>query len=66
MLWRHMSLQAYPNLTLEEVAVLGECCQPCHDSSLNLLVLVFICGAVSLFQVDVAFNILDLGVNYFC
>ena len=38
------------------------------DSSLNLLVLVFVSGAVSLSQVDVAFNVLDLSVVdiYWC
>ena len=55
-------LQACPNDTLEDVAVLGECCPSCQDSSLNLLVWVFVSGAVSLSQVDVAFNVLDLGV----
>ena len=39
------SIQAYSNVTLEDVAVLGECCPPSHDSSLNLLVLVFVSGA---------------------
>ena len=57
-----MSLQACSNFTLENVAVLGECC----DSSLNLLVLVFVYGAVSLSQVDVVFNVLDLSVVDIC
>ena len=37
-------------------------------SSLNLLVLVFVSGAVSLSQVDIAFNVLDLSVVdiYWC
>ena len=52
-----LSLQACSNVTLEDVAVLGECCPSGHDSSLNLLVLVFISGAISLSQVDVAFNV---------
>ena len=34
------------NMFLEDVAVLGECCPPGRDSSLNLLVLVFVSGAV--------------------
>ena len=42
--------------------VLGECCPFGHDPSLNLLVLVFVSGAVSLSQVDVAFNVLGLSV----
>ena len=50
------------NITLEDVAVLGECCPSSRDSSLNLIVLVFICGGISLSQVDVAFNVLDLSV----
>ena len=40
------SLQACSNVTLEEVAVLGECCPSGRDLSLNLLVFVFISGAV--------------------
>jgi len=49
-------------------AVLFECRQSGHNSSLNSLVLGFVCGAVSLSQVDVAFNVLDLGVVdiYWC
>ena len=42
--------------------MLGECCPSGRDSSLNLLVLIFVSDAVSLSQVDVAFNVLDLGV----
>ena len=57
-----MSLQTYPNITVDDVAVLGECCPPGRDSTLNLFVLVFVSDAVSLSQVDVAFNVLDLGV----
>ena len=55
-------LQACSNVTLKDVAVLGECCPPGRDSSLNLMVLVFVLGVVSLSQVDVAFNFLDLSV----
>ena len=51
-----LSFQACSSVTLESVTVLG------RDSSLNLLVFVFITGAVPLSQVDVAFNILDLTV----
>ena len=58
-----LSLQACSNVTLEIVAVLGECCPSGRDSSLNLLVLVFVSGAVSLSHVDVAFNVLDLSVH---
>ena len=43
-----MSLQACPIVTLEDVAVLGECCLYGRDSSLNRLVLVFVSGVVSL------------------
>ena len=63
-----MSLQACCNVTLEDVAMLSECCPSRRDSSLNLLVLVFVSGAASLSQVDVAFNVLDMGVVdiYWC
>ena len=63
-----LSLQACSNVTLEDVAVLGECCPSGHDSSLNLLVLVFVSGSVSLSHVDVAFNVLVLNVIdiYWC
>ena len=63
-----LSLQAYTNITLEDVAVLGECCPFGSDSSLNLIVLVLVSGGVSLRQVDVAFNIFDLSVVdiYWC
>ena len=52
----------------EDVALLHECCLSGRDSSLNLLVLVFVSGAVSLSQVDVAFSVLDMGVVdiYWC
>ena len=39
---------------LEDVAVLGECCSSSRDSSLKLIILVFVSGAVVLCQVDVA------------
>ena len=55
-----LSLQACSSVTLEDAAVLGECCPTSRDSSLNLLVLVFVSGTVSLSQVDVAFNVLDV------
>ena len=53
---------------LEYVAVLGKCCPCGRDSSLHFLVLVFVSGAVSLYQVDVVFNVLDLSVVdlYWC
>ena len=57
-----LSLQACSSVTLEDVAVLGECCPSGRGCSLNLLVLVFASGAVSLSQVDVAFSVLDLSV----
>ena len=55
-----MSLLACSSVTLEYVAVLDDCCPPGRDSSLNFLVLVFVSGAVSLSQVNVAVNVLDL------
>ena len=61
-----MSLQVCSNVTLEDVAVFGECCPPGRDSSLKLLVLVFVSGAVSLSQVDVVFNVLGLSVVDMC
>ena len=42
-----MSLQACSNVTLDDVAVLGESCPYGRDLSLNLLVLVYVSGAVS-------------------
>ena len=57
-----LSLQVCSNVTFEDVAVLGECCPSGRDSSLNLLDLPFVPGAVSLSQVDVAFIVLDLSV----
>ena len=45
-------------VTLEDVAVFGECCPSGHDCSLNLLVIVF-SGALSLSQVD-----LDLDLTF--
>ena len=63
-----LTRQACSNVTLENVAVLGECCPSGRDSSLNLLVLVFVFGAASLSQINVAFHFLDLGVFdiYWC
>ena len=46
-----LSLQACSNFTLEDVAVLGECCLSGHGSSLNRTFLSFVSGAVSLSQV---------------
>ena len=57
-----LSLQACSNVTLEDVVVLGKCCPSGRDSSLNLLVLVFVSGAVSLSQVDVAFSVLVFSI----
>ena len=42
-----LSLQACPNVTLEDVAVLSECCPSGRDSSSNLLVLGFVSGRCS-------------------
>ena len=53
-----MSLQAYSNVTIEDVVVHGECCPSGRNSSLNL----FVSGAIYVSQVDVAFNVLDLSV----
>ena len=63
-----LPLQACPNVTIEDGAVLGECCPSGRDSSLNLFVFVFVSGAVSLSQIDEAFNVLDLSVVdvYWC
>ena len=46
--------------------MLGECCLSGSNSSLNLLVLVFVSGAVSLYHVVVAFNVMDLSVVDIC
>ena len=59
---RFVSSSMFPCITLEDVAVLGECCPSGRDSSLNLLVMDFASDAVSLSQVDVAFNVHDLSV----
>ena len=60
------SLKAGSSVIIEDVAVLGECCPSGRDSSLNLLVLIFIFGAVSLSLVDAAFNVFYLsGVDLF-
>ena len=56
------STHAFSVVTLEDFAVHGECCPPGRDSSLNIFVFVFVSGAISLSQVDVAFNVLDLSV----
>ena len=56
----YLFLQARPNVTLEDVVMLSECCPSGRDPSLNLRVLVFVCGVVSLCQADVAFNVLYL------
>ena len=56
--------QACSSVTLEDVMLLGECCPSGRNSSLDLPVLVFVSDAVSLSQVDVDFNALDL-VNWF-
>ena len=60
-----LSLQVCPCITLENIAVLGECFPSGRESSLNLIVFVFASGAVSLSQIDVGFNVLDLGIVVF-
>ena len=64
---RRMSLLEV-GMTLEDVALLGGCCPPDRDSSLNLLFMVFVSGAVSVSHVDVAFNVLYLNsvTIYWC
>ena len=57
----HLSLQTCSNVTLEDVAVLVECCPSGRDSSLNLLVVAVVSGALSLSQVDVSFNVCYLS-----
>ena len=61
-------LKASSNVNLEYVALLGKYCLFGRDSSLNLLVLVFVSVFESLSQVDVAFNVLDPSVIeiYWC
>ena len=46
-----MSLQTCSNVTVEDVAMFGECCPSGRNFYLNLLVLVFVSGIVSLSQV---------------
>ena len=58
---RALTIQAGSNITPKHITVPGECCPFGSDSSLNLLVLVVASGAVSLPQVDVACDVLDLG-----
>ena len=43
----HLSLQSCSNVTLEDVAVLDECCPSGRDFSLNFLVLVYIWCCIS-------------------
>ena len=67
--WKYaLSLQECSSVTLDDVAVLRECCTSARDSSLNLLVLVLVSGAGSLSQLDVAFNVFDRSVGdiYWC
>ena len=64
----YLSFKARSYVTLEDIAVHGESCPSGRDSSLNLLVLDFFSGAVSLSHLDVAFNAIDLSVVdiYWC
>ena len=57
---RALTIQAGSNIIPKHITVPGECCPFGSDSSLNLLVLVVASGAVSLPQVDVACDVLDL------
>ena len=41
------AFQACSNVTLEDAAVLGECYLSGRDSSLNLIILEFVSGAIS-------------------
>ena len=47
-----LSLQAFFKVALEDIAVLGECCPSGRDLSLNILVLVFVFGALYMSQAD--------------
>ena len=51
------SRQAYSSITFDDIAVLDECWPSGRDSSLNIIILVFVSGAVYLSQVDVAFKV---------
>ena len=55
------------NVTLEDVAVLGEYCPHGRDSSLNLFVLVFVSGAVSLLltYIGVSFSMVTFVSDLF-
>ena len=57
----HMSLLELC-MSCRLVAVLDECCPSGRDSSLDLFVLGFVAGAVSLSQAEVAFTVHDLSV----
>ena len=46
--------------------MLGECFTSGCDSSLNILVLIYVFGAVYMSHVDVTSNILDLSVVDIC
>ena len=56
-----LSLQACSSVTHEGLSVIGECCSSGRYSSLNLLVLVLVFDVLSLSQVGVTFNVLDLN-----
>ena len=53
---RLTSVQAGSIVTVEYVTVLGECCLAGCEPSFNLIILVFVSRAVSLFQVDLALS----------
>ena len=48
-----LSLQPCFNVTLEDVAVFGECCPSCRDSSLTIVVLVFVSSALYISQAGI-------------
>ena len=53
----HLSLQADGKVAFEDIPVFGVCRPACHDSSLNLFVLVLFLQAVVLSKVHVALDI---------
>ena len=74
----NLSIQSCFNVTHEDVSVLVECYPSGHGSSLNLLILVFVSGAVShvdvpstfairvfLTYIDVSFSIITFVFNLF-
>ena len=60
----HLSLQADGKVAFEDIPVFGVCRPDCHDSSLNLFVLVLFLEAVVLSQVHVALDIFYQHIVY--